>query len=64
MRLSKIVLIVVLLAVAFGLEACATHGHYSTTTDTTTVTGASRKKVVKDEIPAEGQRKIEVTEQY
>jgi len=64
MRLTKIALIVTLLAVAFGLEACATHDHYSTTTDTTTVTGAPRKKVVKDAIPAEGQRKIEVTEQY
>ena len=64
MRLTKIALIVASLAVAFGLEACATHNHYSTTTDTTTVTGAPRKKVVKDAIPAEGQRKIEVTEQY
>ena len=64
MRLSKIALVVVLLAVAFGLEACATHDNYSTTTDTTTVTGAPRKKVLKDTIPAEGQRKIEVTEQY
>ena len=64
MRLTKIALIVALLAVAFPLGACATHDHYSTTTDTTTVTGAPRKKVLKDTIPAEGQRKIEVTEQY
>jgi hypothetical protein len=55
---------IVSLALPFALQACATHHDYSTTTDTTTVTGAPRKKVVKDVIPAEGQRKIPVTEDY
>jgi hypothetical protein len=65
MRLLKIALLSAFLTVACGLGGCATHDQYeTTTTQTTTATGATRKKVVKDIIPAEGERKIPVTESY
>ena len=49
---------------ALILSACATRETASTTATTTTATGAERTQVTRDTIPAEGARKIPVTESY
>jgi hypothetical protein len=64
MKRSNIALLVICLMLAFGLGACVTHDQSRTTRTTTTATGATRTQVVKDVIPAEGGRKIPVTEGY
>ena len=64
MRTMKAAFICLSLLVGLGLGSCATHEPASTTTTTTTATGAQRTQVTRDLIPAEGQRKIPVTQGY
>jgi hypothetical protein len=53
-----------LLLIAFSLGACASREVETTTRSTTTATGAQRTTVTRDLVPAEGNRKIPVTESY
>jgi len=46
------------------LTGCATRSQLETETTTSSSSLRSSTRVVKDEIPAEGQRKIPVIEQY
>lgn len=63
MNLNKIVFLAVCLAIPLLFGACDPRNRYETETTVAAPTG-SRTRVVKDEIPAEGQRKIPVVEQY
>ncbi|HEY3600412.1 MAG TPA: hypothetical protein VGK72_00480 [Chthoniobacterales bacterium] len=64
MKRTNIAVLGASLMVAVGLGGCVTHDQSRTTRTTTTATGATRTQVVKDVIPAEGGRKIPVTEGY
>jgi hypothetical protein len=64
MKLTTIGLLGLLFFVMVSFGACASHQTASTTTTTTNAIGAKRTQVTKDTIPAEGDRKIPVTEQY
>ena len=64
MRPTTIALLDVSLLIAFNLGACASRETETTTTTTTTATGAERTSVTRDIVPAEGDRKIPVTESY
>jgi hypothetical protein len=64
MRVIKVNLLLIF-ALGSCLGGCATDDRSETTRiETTTARGMPRQKVVKDIIPAEGQRKIPVTESY
>jgi hypothetical protein len=64
MKLTKIALHTASLTVALVLGSCATRSQLETETTTPSSSLRSSTRVVKDEIPAEGQRKIPVIEQY
>jgi hypothetical protein len=64
MRPTTIALLGVCLLIGLNLGACASREIETTTTSTTTETGAQRTEVTRDLAPAEGSRKIPVTEQY
>jgi hypothetical protein len=62
-NLMKIALLTATLMAAFVLGSCTTN-QLETETTTSSSTPRSSTRVVKDEIPAEGERKIPVIEQY
>lgn len=64
MILTRIGLFSATLTMALVLGACATRNQFETETTTTSSSPRSGTRVLKDEIPAEGQRKIPVIEQY
>lgn len=65
MKLTKIALLIFSPTVALVLGACSTGSRLETETTTSSSSSVrSKTRVVKDEIPAEGQRKIPVIEEY
>gem|GEM_PF-4960859 len=64
MRPTTIVLWCASLLIALNLGACASREVETMTTSTTSATGAERTQVTRDTVPAEGTRKIPVTESY
>ena len=63
MKRPKINLLAACMIVTLLLGACEYQNRYETETAVPASTG-ERTRVVKDQIPAEGQRKIPVVEQY
>jgi len=64
MKATTIAFLGLSLLIAFNLGACASREVETTTTETTSPTGAERTKVTRDTVPAEGDRKIPVTQSY
>lgn len=61
---TKVTLLCAALAASLSLLGCASKNEVEVETPTTTTTKPGTTRVVKDQIPAEGQRKIPVTQDY
>jgi hypothetical protein len=64
MKLTNTARLAACLTMALALEACATGNQLETETTTPSPSLRSSTRVVTDEIPAEGERKIPVIQQY
>jgi hypothetical protein len=64
MKLTNTARLAACLTMALALEACATGNQLETETTTSSPSLRSSTRVVTDEIPAEGERKIPVIQQY
>jgi hypothetical protein len=64
MRSPKTALFTVYLSISLLTAGCAERNRYETETTISSSPAPSSNRVVKDEIPAEGQRKIPVVQQY